>query len=815
MRKTEAMFAAFAIVLSLSGRIAAEEYRFTGKDSGAFREKLAAAKPGDTFLLRRGDSFTGAFKAAVKGSAASPVLIAPYGEGPLPVVTDLAPVSGWRKAGKNLWRAVLPQNSAASGRPPMLLRDGVQLPLARFPNADATWGGYLPISSHEGKSLIVSKAFGKGPSWVGAEAVVRTRRWILDRARVVKRAGAAITLGDGLSYEPYDGFGFFLQDHPDALDAEGEWCRDGEKGGILLYSSRDPSSSVFLAPTGGIAADFGGSSFLILQGIEFRGGSEAIMNLSDTESVAVRSCAFALAGKDAVIAWNARGLAVEASSFGDTQNNAFRAASSSGLRLVGNRFDRTALRAGMGAGTDGQYNAIDVHGTGMLVEGNVVERTGYLPIAFSGDDVTIRRNVVDGFALVKDDAGGIYTWSDGKKPGRNRLVVQNVVRNGIGAPEGQSWAGGATQGIYVDDRSSGVRLEGNLVYRAGESGIMIHNAHDLEIEGNVLFGNGTQMLFVHDGIAPDHPVKDVRVRGNVLCASDEEEVLARLVNRDDDEAIGAVFEANAYASPFRREGVFVLQTKAGAPERADLARWTGAGGRDRRGAVIGGFVAPIEVIGEKTGNLIRNGGFSSGLEAWGWWANHGSGVAELRGTAAEGSSPAVRLSFAKPSGKPDSHFLFHSAPFPVKKGGLYRLRFIARSSSKGYALSFLTRKHGDPWTQSSEEAAFILDAEPRPFERLFAAETDEPSTRAEFIIREGDLPRGAALKDLFAEISDVDIREVEVRRIDASKYLRFHPNASAAPMRVVLDGEWIDAKGRRASGTVEIPPFSAGIFVKE
>jgi parallel beta-helix repeat protein len=832
-------FIALSVAIALSCFLSAEDWYFAESSGGraaagdpsgagtgperplkgapALAEKLRAAKPGDRIFLKRGDVFRGALVCAAKGTRESPILISAYGEGPAPVVTDLMKVSSWKNAGKNLWKAGIRTTGGSAKRPSMLLRDGVQLALGRYPNADAPWGGYLPIIKHEGKEAVTSSSLSGGQRWDGAETVLRSRRWILDRLRVKSHEGAVLRFERESTYEPYDGFGFFIQDHPAALDAEGEWCFDSGKGEIILYSSTNPGKNVYEYPAERFLMNAGGSAFLAVEGIEFRGSDEFILDASGTEGVSLKACVFARAGSNAVFSWNARGLSVEDCEFRDSQNNAFRAIAASGLRLVGNRFERTALKAGMGAGADGQYNAIDVSGDDMLIEGNTVERTGYLPIAFNGDGVMVRRNLIDGYALVKDDAGGIYTWSDGKKPAKKRFVVQNLVRNGVGAPDGQSWLGSAVQGIYMDDRTSDVVIEGNLIYGVGESGIFIHNAHEIEIKGNILFDNGVQIQFAHDSIAPDHPIKNVTVTGNVLYSASAGQFLARFMNWEGDEEPEAEFSLNRYMSPFMADNQFAFQGK-GTPSRGvDLSRWTGKGGRDSGGTAGDAFIEPFTVTKIGADDLIKDGAFAAGLSSWGWWANYGAGKAEkaMMNPPGKAPMPAARLSFSKASGKADSLFLFHSSPFALRKDHRYRLRFSARSSHPGVVLSFLTRKGEEPWTQSSEEHSFALGTEVREYERYFVSSLSEPLTRAEFTVLEAGMAPLAPLPGIFAELGAIDIREVEAKDADPKAYIRFHPNFTETPVEMDLEGNYVDAQGRKVSGRTTIPAFSAGIFMKD
>ncbi len=783
----------------------------------ALSEKLAAARAGDRFFLKRGQVFFGTIVCAVKGSESAPILLSAYGDGPAPVLSDLARIASWEKAGQNIWSARIEQPAGyADFEPSMLLRDGVQLALGRYPNAEDPWGGCLPISGHNGRKGITASSIGNSPNWEGAEVVLRTRRWILDRLRVRSHKGGYIDFQGESSYEPYEGFGFFLQNHPAALDREGEWCYDRKKREILLYSTADPKTSVYEYPTGRVLADFSRSAFLSMEGLELRGGNELTLGLHDASGIRIGSCAFRFAGRTAVYGWNTKGMSLTDSEISDAQSNALNIHLAKGARIIGNRIIRTALRAGMGFGGDGQYNAIDIEGEDILIEGNRLEGTGYVPIAFSGDDIMIRRNIVDGYAMVKDDAGGIYSWSEGKKPNRNRVVAQNLIRNGIGAPDGQGWEGFSVNGVYMDDRTDHVLIEGNLIHDVAGSGIIVHNAHELEIRGNTCFNNGTQMEFIHDSIASGHPIRNVAVSGNVLFSAKEGQRLISIINRDDAEHPGIGFSGNSYSSPFRKHGQFLIQIKEASSEQIDVPQWISAQGRDPGGIGLSRYIEPYVVknIGQR--NLVKNGDLNGGLSPWGWWATYGNGRAELRGTGIPdgGPLPAVRLSFSRPSWKPDALFSFLSAPYEVREGTCYRLRFKARTSQDKASLSFLTRRGADPWTQCSEEIIFTLDREIREYKAYYFSTRTESLARVEFILREAGLPKGNDVAKAYVEIGDIDVREAETESVDTASSILFYPNFTGNEATIDLGGEYIDAWQKPVSGKTKIGPHSAGIFLK-
>ena len=68
---------------------------------------------------------------------------------------------------------------------------------------------------------------------------------------------------------------------------------------------------------------------------------------------------------------------------------------------------------------------------------NNLTNVGYMPIAYyqNGSYTLIQYNYINTFCYIKDDGGGIYTWTQDTNPPQNGTVFQvrnNIILNGIG-----------------------------------------------------------------------------------------------------------------------------------------------------------------------------------------------------------------------------------------------------------------------------------------------------------------------------------------------------------------------------------------------
>ena len=168
---------------------------------------------GDQILFQRGATYRGTLRIRTEGEPDLPVIFGAFGTGNLPVIKAAIVLNTWTSLGENIW------STNCTNCPDVingLYRAGISMPLGRFPNS-----GYLTIDSHSGNTAFSDDDLINAPNCVGGEAVIRTQRWILDRAIIQNQTSNSISFVEGTNYEITDGFGYFLQNHRTTLDTEG------------------------------------------------------------------------------------------------------------------------------------------------------------------------------------------------------------------------------------------------------------------------------------------------------------------------------------------------------------------------------------------------------------------------------------------------------------------------------------------------------------------------------------------------------------------------------------------------------------------
>lgn len=186
---------------------------------------FSSLQPGDSVLLKRGETFYGSIIVSRSGTEKLPIVIGAYGRGSRPVITSLVTLSNWSTTSipgvYESYNELLPSSVVN-----IVLVNNEQQPIGRYPNAEAPNKGWLPLIAHTGTTSITHPSTGSGhPStgselisgginWTGGELVIRRQHWIIDRNPITAHSGTTISYTTNYTTrvsEPKNGFGYFFK----------------------------------------------------------------------------------------------------------------------------------------------------------------------------------------------------------------------------------------------------------------------------------------------------------------------------------------------------------------------------------------------------------------------------------------------------------------------------------------------------------------------------------------------------------------------------------------------------------------------------
>lgn len=505
----------------------------------AVRELLRTARDRDVTVLVRGGTYslTGPLVFSPDDAAAEGrrVTYAAW-PGETPVLSGGRPLSGWQSAGQDRWTLRIPAVVAGEWSFDQLFVDGQRRPRARHPNQ-----GFLRVAA-AGPDDRTSFQFHRGDlpadaPLAGAD-VVFLHDWSISRVpiRQVDHGAATLALAQpigaaGTNFFRISGFEphprYFVEGALALVDAPGEWHLDRQQG-VLTYQSapgEDLTQASAVAPVADqllvVRGDaehpvrglsFVGLSFAYASAPRFPAGYAGVQAGFHEQRAGASTAPWRGRMSGAIVFQSARGCTLEncrvehvggtaISLEGDTHDN----------RLVGNRICDVGGNGVMVGNPGAQPHDLAsgnvvannrIHECARLfygcvgvwvglTAGTTVAHNEIRDLPYSGISVgwvwnptpspcrenRIEYNHIHHVMQILSDGGGVYTL--GRQPGT--VIRGNLVHDvPINAGRAES------NGFFIDEGSSDLLIEENVIYNVARSPIRFHRAQEDLVRRNVL-----------------------------------------------------------------------------------------------------------------------------------------------------------------------------------------------------------------------------------------------------------------------------------------------------------------------------------------
>jgi parallel beta-helix repeat protein len=811
-----------ALIIALN--VSATNYYFSttyGNDNRTAQEAQNASTPwksidklnksfnllnqGDIVHFQRGDIFYGSIDIKKSGTASSPIVFTAYGSGKKPVISGLVSLSDWISKGSNVFEAT--QDLLASDVN-MLLINGTSRAIGRYPNLNTSNKGYLQFQSSIGNTSITDNRL-TGLNFNEGEIVIRKNRWVVDRNKITQHAGGTINYISQSGYPADKGYGYFIQNHPATLDAEGEWYYNAKnkRVGIYTMTGNNGLKDVRAAAIDILVA-IENQTNITLDNLTFEGSNKHALYLKNADDIKVINCDILFSGANAVTADNTTRLTIENSVIEQSNNIAFNGVWCTGTLLKNNRVNLTGAVAGMGLGDAGSYEAIMISGNNNLIEQNQIDSTGYIPITFNGNDITVRNNNITNYAFVKDDGGGIYTWNNGNNAveNNNRTISGNIISNGIGAGEGTNEVGKKfANGIYIDDNAANIIIDGNTAANCASNGVYIHNARNISVSNNTVYNNQVQLAMVHDDIAPNSPVKNNIVTGNILFSLSKDQPVAEYKTRNDDLVGFGSFSNNYYCRPIDDNATINVLKRVNGNyqfQQVDLEGWKSMYGKDANSKTTARQFAPFKINQLTGGNQFSNGSFNSnagGLYAYAPASN--CNTTWNNGTLDGGT---LQVAFSNLAGNNNKGTVIIGVG-KVTANKKYVLSFSLKGSNNQKMIEVFLRKSLEPYNDLTSRQLVKIKQSRQEISILFV-----PTQTQENASIGIDVPE--QVEAVF--LDNIQLREVNATETNVSDSVRFVYNETNLTKAFSLGTTYIDVKNKGFNSSVALEPHTSAILLQ-
>ena len=208
-------------------------------------------QPGDTVLFKCGDTWHGEQLILKKsGTAGAPITFGSYPQGCAnqPSLSGSKAIGGWTVDAGSVYKADVPVGTFPLGIN-QLFRGETRLTLGRWPNLTDPNGGYTLVDGHTTNSNQITDNELPVKNWTGAVVHLRNIRWSMIDRVVTGASGHTLTLNTGIwclvsSQGSCAGWGYFINNHRETLDQDGEWYYNPTEHKVYLYSSSGTPSNI-------------------------------------------------------------------------------------------------------------------------------------------------------------------------------------------------------------------------------------------------------------------------------------------------------------------------------------------------------------------------------------------------------------------------------------------------------------------------------------------------------------------------------------------------------------------------------------------
>ncbi len=415
-----------------------------------------------------------------------------YGVGIDPLLTGFKFQEGFVQTGVNTWSLIV-DNSVKVLNTIML--NGKFAFKARYPNS-----GWLATAGQLRNDYITT-ALPNTDNYVGAEAVVRTKNWILDVRKVTAQTSNTLMLDRKLSFNIMYQSRFFFQNVSKFIDSVGEFSFDSSNKRLCVYSVSTPVVQVSCIDTLVLINHKDNVTF---DNISFTGANMYTLKVDTSHNLTVKNCSINYAGNFGVYASKSRNIVIDDNTIENCYNVGLLIGfhrkdilgifvdSCRNATITNNVIKNIGTIAGMASNGlligDGERTNIGIFLAGdyAVIRNNRVDSTGGLGIKVHGAMDSIYYNYITNFAFNKCDLGGLETHQAGVSADYNKGMVmyRNIIGYGIGCAD--IITTNYAPGIYLDQYVNGITIKENTVFSCKAMSLYLLQDSNVTIRDNNL-----------------------------------------------------------------------------------------------------------------------------------------------------------------------------------------------------------------------------------------------------------------------------------------------------------------------------------------
>ncbi len=775
----------------------------------------------DSILFNRGDVFSGTVIVNRNN-----LNFSAYGTGARPLISGFTTIRSWTSIGGGVYESSV----AAKSNLNMVSINGRPQQRGRYPNFSDANAGYLTFQSATTYS-ITDSTLSSSVNWTGAEVVIRKNLWTVERDIITNHSGGTVNYRMRKNYNSglaailataYTGYGYFFTNDRRTLDQFGEWYFDTTAKKVLVYFGNNvPTDYSVRVSTLDTLFDMGSKTYISASNINFEGANMSAVYSMNGGNIKVQNCDITNIGGKAVQIFNSGDILLDRVNTTNVLCN--------GIEVTDNYKPNVTVRncvvknsapfAGMGSWYEGNdYRGIAVIASNnVLIEYNVIDSSGIAGIQWNGSDVIVQNNVVSNFCHVLDDCGGIYTWVGGTdaNPGKyftNRILRNNIVYNGIGAPLGTNSTSAVTSGIFLDGMSMNVNILNNTIFNVARNGIHCNDPSNVTIRGNTLYNNKRDISFMRWSYGSitnliikkniSFPTNDLQK--NMLYTNGGLNTPVATTVADNLRSLGSI-DSNYFNSPTDAGILLDMYESAGGPaipsSPYSLGAWRALSGHDINTKTPAQKIQPYTLTNTIGSNLFVNTQFASNINNITLFSSNAT--AAWDNTSKITGVGSLRLNFTV--AQPGRFCQLHSPIGAVSSSKKYIIRVTTYGTSANGIVKAYMRKTVSPFNDIIAQQSQSFGIGKMTHEFLLVGPTTE--TAASFVIA---VEEGSGITYL----DDVEFYEANATINTFESQVRFEYNPTNVVKIITLDAKYIGVDSTVYNGSLTLQPYSSRIIIK-
>ena len=746
---------------------------------------------GDKILFKKGDVFTGQVEVKSSGTSASPISYGSYGTGTIPVISGGQKLNPLHSSG-NVFEASVSEPVLA-----VYINEN-KAPLARQPNS-----GFYTIQSGGKKMVTDGTNLNKATDYYkGANVRIRSSNFTFEARQITSSSSNSVYWAADLHYNANPGYGYFLDNHRDFLDAQDEWYYDAANNKVLLYSSSAPANCYASIHEYGLK--FGTNvSHIVVDGLAFNYQFLDAINLYGTcQNISVTNCEFNNIERHGIsLAGTYTKVNISQNIFTRVYGSGIMSNNLSTSKIEYNFFTDIGMWQGYGAVFGFPINnnsGFAISGNNNHVHHNVVKNTGYNGIRVDGEGNLTENNLVQNACLKANDGGGIYFWGTGTK---NSTFQYNVVDNVVGNLEGTP-GGYIIASLYFDNGSNNITVENNVLVNSSHMGMLVNRGTQAQIiKNNLIHGfDQTGIVFAND-ITQTSSINNIASGNIISTTSTDAYFISKSTTNSTDNYDPGTFTGNTYFNPYNPVGFRSSKTGSGTIHRKlSLKAWQDLLNEDMTSNAIFLGWNLNEVTSEAGSNLVKNGTFDAGIQDWTKWTNGTSNMSYAAASSLDGG--ALRLQLTS-SGASDITFAYNVLSAGLNQNQWYEIAFDIIGNKNGNT-QVIPKRHYGSYNGFGADRTIPFFTTPKQYKYTFKASENISTARLDLQI---------GINDSEYTLDNVSLTPVNVEFKDPASRVKYFYNASDNSKNVTLPaGTWYKLDGTSVSGSISLAGW-AGIVV--